>query len=122
MPRQRLEGQLMKLRRRPFTQLALGVAVMPAAARVARAQTYPTHPIRLVIPFPPGGAFDAVGRPFADQMKGLLGVVVVENIGGGGGSIGAAAIAHAKPDGYALLLGGTLPHVNEDLLKGTPLY
>lgn len=112
----------MKLRRRMFLQLAVGVAALPTASRVARAQSYPTHPIRLVIPFPPGGAFDAVGRPFADQMKGLLGVVVVENIGGGGGSIGAAAVAHAKPDGYALLLGGTLPHVNEALLKGTPLY
>jgi tripartite-type tricarboxylate transporter receptor subunit TctC len=112
----------MKLRRRMLLQLTVGVAALAAASRVARAQTYPTRPIRLVIPFPPGGAFDAVGRPFADQMKGLLGVVVVENIGGGGGSIGAAAVARAKPDGYTLLLGGTLPHVNEALLKSIPLY
>jgi tripartite-type tricarboxylate transporter receptor subunit TctC len=112
----------MKLSRRTFMQLAAGVAALTTAGRGARAQTYPTHPIRLVIPFPPGGAFDAVGRPFADRMIGLLGVVVVENIGGGGGSIGAAAVAHAKPDGYTLLLGGTLPHVNEALLKNTPLY
>ena len=112
----------MKLRRRMLLQLTVGVAALAAASRIARAQAYPTHPIRLVIPFPPGGAFDAVGRPFADQMKALLGVVVVENTGGGGGSIGAAAVAHAKPDGYTLLLGGTLPHVNEALLKSTPLY
>src|SRR5678816_1834166 len=112
----------MKLPRRRFLHLAAGAAALPAISRIARAQAYPTRPVRLVIPFPPGGAFDTVGRPWADQMKGLLGVVVVENIGGGGGSIGASAVAHAKPDGYALLLGGTLPHVNEALLKTTPLY
>src|SRR4029434_9007763 len=112
----------MLLRRRKLLQLALGVAALPAASRLARAEGYPTRPVRLVIPFPPGGAFDAVGLPWADQMKSLLGVVVVENMGGGGGSIGAAAVARAKPDGYTLLLGGTLPHVNEALLKSSPLY
>ena len=74
----------MKLRRRMWLQLAVGVAALAAASRNTGAQTFPTRPIRLVIPFPPGGAFDAVGRPFADQMRGLLGEVVVENIGGGG--------------------------------------
>jgi tripartite-type tricarboxylate transporter receptor subunit TctC len=112
----------MKVSRRIFLQLAAGVAALPAASRIAHAQRYPTRPVRLVIPFPPGGAFDAVGRPWADKMKALLGVVVVENIGGGGASIGAAVVAHAKPDGYTLLLGGTLPHVNEALLKSKPLY
>ena len=112
----------MKLSRRRFFQLAVGVAALPATSRIAHAQRYPTRPIRLVIPFPPGGAFDAVGRPWADKMKPLLGVVVVENTGGGGGSIGAAVVARAKPDGYTLLLGGTLPHVNEALLKSKPLY
>src|SRR4029453_19052263 len=97
-------------------------AALAATSWIARAQSYPTRPIRLVIPFPPGGAFDAVGRPWADKMKPLLGVVVVENSGGGGGSIGAAVVARAKPDGYTLLLGGTLPHVNEALLKNKPLY
>jgi tripartite-type tricarboxylate transporter receptor subunit TctC len=89
---------------------------------MAHAQAYPTRAIRFVIPFPPGGAFDAVGRPLAEKLKSLLGLVVVENIGGGGASIGAAAVARAKPDGYTLLVGGTLPHVNEALLKAKPLY
>jgi len=112
----------MKLPRRRFLHLAAGAAALPIVSRIARAQAYPTRPIRLVIPFPPGGAFDAVGRPWAEKMKPLLGTVVVENIGGGGASIGAAAVAHAQPDGYTILLGGTLPHVNEALLKSRPLY
>src|SRR5215475_10836398 len=112
----------MRLPRRRFLHLATGAAALPAVSRIARAQAYPTRPIRLVIPFPPGGAFDAVGRPWADKVKPLLGTVVVENIGGGGASIGAAAVARARPDGYTILLGGTLPHVNEALLKSQPLY
>src|SRR6476646_7726996 len=112
----------MKLPRRQFLRLAAGAAVLPAVARIAAAQTYPSRPIRLVIPFPPGGAFDTLGRPWADKMKLLLGTVVVENIGGGGASLGAAAVARARPDGYTILLGGTLPHVNEALLKSRPLY
>jgi len=112
----------MKLPRRRFLHLAASAIALPAASRIAQAQAYPTRPIRLVIPFPPGGAFDAVGRPLADKMRSLLGTVVIENIGGGGGSVGAAAVAHSRPDGYTLLLGGTLPHVNEALLKSQPLY
>ena len=112
----------MKLPCRQFLHLAAGAAALPAVSRIARAQAYPTRPIRLVIPFPPGGAFDAVGRPWADKMKPLVGTVVVENIGGGGSSLGAAAVARARPDGYTILLGGTQTHVNEALLKSRPLY
>src|SRR5712675_3699276 len=106
----------MKVPRRRLLHLAAGAVALPVVARMARAQAYPARPIKLVIPFPPGGAFDAVGRPWAEKMKPLLGTVVVENIGGGGASIGAAAVARAQPDGYTILLGGTLPHVNEALL------
>jgi tripartite-type tricarboxylate transporter receptor subunit TctC len=55
-------------------------------------------------------------------MKTMLGSVVVENVGGGGSSLGAAAVAHARPDGYTLLLGGSIPHVTESILKTKPLY
>ncbi len=112
----------MKLARRRFLHLAAGATALPAVSRITRAQSYPSRPIRLVIPFPPGGAYDAVGRPWADKMKPLLGTVVVENNGGAGGSLGAAAVARARPDGYTILLGGTLTHVNEALLKSRPLY
>jgi tripartite-type tricarboxylate transporter receptor subunit TctC len=111
-----------KFPRRRFLQLSGGAAVLVALPDVARAQTYPTRPVRLVVPFPPGGAFDFIGRPWADKMKSLLGTIVVENIGGGGSSLGAAAVVRASPDGYTLLLGGTQTHVNEALLKSRPLY
>ena len=116
------KGNAMKVSRRRFLQLTAGAAALPTVTPTASAQAYPARPIRLVVPFPPGGAFDFVGRPWADKVKALLGTVVVENVGGGGGSLGAAAVAHAPPDGYTLLLGGTLPHVNEALVKGKPLY
>jgi tripartite-type tricarboxylate transporter receptor subunit TctC len=115
-------GTVMKLSRRRFLQLAGGAAAPLVASRSSFAQNYPTRPIRLVVPFPPGGAFDAVGRPFADKVKPSLGTMVIENIGGAGSSLGASAVARAQPDGYTILLGGTQTHVNEALLKGRPLY
>ena len=111
-----------KLPRRKFLHLAAGAATLSAVSRIAWAQAYPSRPIRLVVPFPPGGAYDLVGRPLADKLKPLLGTVVIENIGGGGASLGAAAVVRAPPDGYTILLGGTQTHVNEALLKSRPLY
>jgi len=91
----------MKLpRRRQFLHLAAGTAMLPAVSSFAWAQAYPTRPIRLVVPAPPGGIFDAIGRPLADKLKPALGRVFIENIGGGGGSLGGAAVARARPDGY----------------------
>ena len=106
--------------------LALALSAVPArsfALRSAMAESsYPERPIRLIIPFPPGGGFDAIGRPWAERIKPLLGTVVVENQGGGGSSLGAAVVAHARPDGYTLLLGGSSTHITEAILKTRPLY
>jgi len=112
----------MELDRRQCLHLMTAVSGLLSLPGIARADAYPTRPVRLVIPFPPGGAFDAVGRPWADKMKPLLGTMVIENIGGGGSSLGAAAVARAAADGYTILLGGTQTHVNEALLKSRPLY
>jgi tripartite-type tricarboxylate transporter receptor subunit TctC len=112
------------MRRRDL--LALGLAVLSARSltpRPAFAQSkYPDRPIRLVVPFPPGGGYDAVGRPWAEKMRAALGTVVVENQGGGGSSLGAAAVARARPDGYTILLGGSSTHITEAILKSRPLY
>ena len=106
--------------------LVLGSAVVAARAlapRAAFAQSkYPQRPIRLVVPFPPGGAFDSVARPWADKMTTLLGTVVVENQGGGGSSLGAAAAARADPDGYTVLLAGPGALVVNTVAASRPLY
>lgn len=94
----------MSVDRRRFLHLAAGAAALSAVTRTASGQDFPVRPIRLVIPYPPGGIVDAIGRPLAEKMKSLLGTVVVENIGGGGGELGAAAVARASPDGYTILL------------------
>src|SRR4051795_10087210 len=96
----------MKFRRRQFLHLAAGAAALPALPHIAEAQAFPTRPIRVLVPFPPGGSFDAIGRPWADKMKSLLGTVVVENQGGASGTIAATTVVRAQPDGYTLLLAG----------------
>jgi tripartite-type tricarboxylate transporter receptor subunit TctC len=108
--------------RRAFLRLAAGTSALGGVLRRAAADTYPSRPIRLVVPFPPGGVFDFIGRPLADRLKLALGATFVENIGGGGGTLGAATVAHARADGYTMLLGGTTQYVTEVLLKGHPLY
>src|SRR6476659_5753681 len=111
------------MRRREFLTVGLALSVWPSASRLAFAQSkYPDRPIRLVVPFPPGGGYDAVARPWAEKIKPLLGTIVIENMGGGGSSLGAAAVARARPDGYTILLGGSSTHITEALLKSRPLY
>jgi tripartite-type tricarboxylate transporter receptor subunit TctC len=112
----------MKRSRRHFLQLAAGAAALPAVSRIANAQAYPARPIRLVIPYPPGGLYDATGRPWAENVKPHLGTVVVENIGGAGSSLGSAAVARAQPDGYTLLLGGTPGLAINPLASTKPPY
>jgi tripartite-type tricarboxylate transporter receptor subunit TctC len=82
---------------------ALGAALL---TRSAAADDWPSRVVRLVVPFPPGGANDAIGRVVADRLTKVLGeTVVVENRPGAGGSIGAAQVANATPDGYTILFG-----------------
>jgi tripartite-type tricarboxylate transporter receptor subunit TctC len=83
---------------------------------------YPDRPIKLVVPFGPGGVTDAVARVWIDRMKGSLGTVFIENMGGAGGAVGAAAVARAQPDGYTLLLGGGGSQVLNPIAMSKPPY
>ena len=91
--------------------LARGLALLSAAALAplpALAQSkYPSRPIKLIVPFPPGGVVDPIARQWAERAKPYLGTVVVENMGGGGGTIGTGEGARAEPDGYTAVLGLT---------------
>src|SRR5262245_65812664 len=106
----------MKLPRRRFLHLAAGVAVLPAVSRFARAQAYPTRPVRLIIGFPPGGPLDLVARPLAQWLSERLGQqFIIENRPGAGTNIAAEAVVRASPDGYTLLLVVTTNTINATL-------
>lgn len=98
--------------------LALGFAATPALA------AYPEKPIRLIVPYPPGGATDVIGRIVAQQLGDALGQqVVVDNRGGAGGNIGAEAAAKSTPDGYTLFMGALTSHATiATLEKGKLRY
>jgi tripartite-type tricarboxylate transporter receptor subunit TctC len=99
-----------------------GLATLSASALPPAALAYPDRPIRLVVPFSPGGATDVVGRLWADRMKPLLGTVVVENKGGGGGIIGATDVARSQPDGHTFLFGNTSTQVLLPAIHANPPY
>jgi tripartite-type tricarboxylate transporter receptor subunit TctC len=101
----------MKLPRRKFLHLVAGAAALPVP-RVALAQAYPARPITIVVPFPAGGSTDVIGRILAEKMRTILGqTIIIENVGGAGGSIGVGRVARASPDGYTLDIGQWDTHV-----------
>lgn len=111
-------------RRATVTALLAVFATAPLTAIAQSASRYPDKPIRLIVPYPPGGATDVIGRivgkTLADEIGGQ---VVIENRGGAGGNIGAAEVARATPDGYTLLMGALTSHsVMATLEKDTLKY
>jgi len=98
----------MKLPRRNFLHLAAGAAALPATVRIARAQTYPTRPVRLILGYAPGNAPDIVARLIGQWLSERLGQpFIIENRPGAGTNIGTDAVVRAPADGYTLLLCGT---------------
>src|SRR5262249_44838790 len=101
------EGPAVKLPRRQFLHLAAGAAALPAMSRIARAQAYPSPPVRLIVGWPPGGAADVVGRLTGQLLSEQLGQqFVIENRPGAGGSLAAEAVGRAPPGGYEVILIG----------------
>src|SRR5215468_3624362 len=106
----------MKLPRRNLLHLAAGAAALPVMSRIARAQAYPTRPVRLIVGFPAGGSNDLHARLIAEWLTKHFGrSFIVENRAGAGGNIGAEAVARAVPDGYTLSVCGSTELRNEIL-------
>jgi tripartite-type tricarboxylate transporter receptor subunit TctC len=103
----------MKLPRRQFLHLAAGAATLPALSRVAKAQAYPSRPVRVIVPFASGGNSDITARLLGQWLSERLGQqFVIENRPGGGGNIGTEAVVRSSPDGYTLLLVGGWNAIN----------
>jgi tripartite-type tricarboxylate transporter receptor subunit TctC len=104
-----------------FAKLAVATLAVSALLPGAHAQEYPTKPIRLVVPFAPGGASDSLARIIADKMGRRIGQqFVVENRGGAGGLIGSEIVAKATPDGYTLVVSGIASHVVAIFMSPAP--
>jgi tripartite-type tricarboxylate transporter receptor subunit TctC len=106
----------MNLPRRKFLHLAAGAAALPFAPHVARAQVYPTRPVRLIVPLAPGGATDIVARLMGQWLSERLGQpFIIENRPGAGGNIGTDTVVKARPDGYTILMASTTNAINATL-------
>ena len=106
----------MKLPRRTFLHLAAGAVALPTVSRVAQAQAYPSRPVRLIVPFAPGGVNDIAARLVSQSLSERLGQqFLIENRPGGGGNIGIEAVVRAPADGYTLLVVGTTAAINATL-------
>jgi tripartite-type tricarboxylate transporter receptor subunit TctC len=111
----------MKLVRRQFLHLSGAAAVSLAAPRIVLAQAYPARPVRVIVPFAPGGPTDVFARLMAQKLSEQMGSqFYVENIGGAGGNIGAGRAAQAAPDGYTILVNGANQVVNPALYAQVP--
>jgi len=110
------------LTRRQMLKRAVAAAALGSFDRGARADNYPSRPIRLVIPYTAGAAGDQIGRPWADKMVSLLGPTYIENIAGAGGALGCSAVAQSAPDGYSLVLGNGSTQIMIPLTSAQPTY
>jgi tripartite-type tricarboxylate transporter receptor subunit TctC len=106
----------MKLPRRNFLRLAAGAAALSGVSRIARAQAYPSRPVRVIVPFAPAGTTDLLARLIGQWLSERLGQqFVIDNRPGGGGNIGTEAVVRAPADGYTLLLVGAWNAINATL-------
>jgi tripartite-type tricarboxylate transporter receptor subunit TctC len=102
----------MKLPRRTILQFAGAVAAAPAFSKIVTAQTYPTQPITMIVPFAAGASTDLVGRMLAERMRGTLGQpIIIENVSGAEGNNGTSRAARARPDGYTITIGTVSTHM-----------
>jgi tripartite-type tricarboxylate transporter receptor subunit TctC len=108
----------MKLPRRQFLHLAAGAAALPAVSRMARAQAYPTRPVRVIVPFAPAGDTDLIARLIGQWLSERLGQpFIIENRPGAGTNIGTEAVVRAPADGYTLLLASPPSAINATLYE-----
>src|ERR1043165_3396895 len=103
---------------RRMKKLIVAAALALAAFSPAHAQPFPSRPITLIVPFPPGGSTDTAARIMAERMRPILGQpIVIENVGGAGGSIGVGRVARAPADGYTIEIGQWDTHVGAIIYK-----
>ena len=110
---------------KPFTRLAAILCVLPAAfaTGTAAAQAWPSHAITLVVPFAPGGTTDIIARPLGQKLSEAFGQpVLIENRAGAGGTVGAASVARAAPDGYTIFMATVAHPIATSLYKGKLSY
>src|SRR5260370_28495357 len=116
-----MTGEIAGGKMRWATRLGLMIAAIAALALPAAAQSWPTKPVRIVVPFGPGGPADIYARILGQELSGVLAQpFVIENKAGAGGTIGADIVAKAAPDGYTLLMMSNTLTTNETLLANRP--